>query len=71
MPSIKFIGKRSLIKSPAKAAASHNAPVSTNQVVIEGNGEDFRSMDGGAWFGRPQLTDREMEAIESGGATEI
>eukprot|EP00605_Chrysophyceae_sp_TOSAG23-4_P002563 GSChrysophyteH1.ASY1.ANO1.2828.1 assembled CDS len=26
---------------------------------------------GGAWFGRPQLSEREMAAIESGGASEV
>lgn len=68
VPLIKFLGKRSLIKAAPKVAKTNDSP---RQIVMEGNGEDFRSMEGGAWFGRPALSEEEIEAIESGGATEI
>ena len=67
-PLIKFLGKRSLIKAtPAQSTAA--MPYPSQAEIKDGGGVDFRTL--GAWFGRPQLSDREMEAIESGGASEI
>ena len=37
----------------------------------EGTGVDFRTMKGGAMFGRPEMTEREMELIASGGAVDF
>ena len=69
-PLIKFLGKRSLIKAaPTPVAAV--MPFPTRAAVKGGNGVDFRSLEGGAWFGRPQLSEREAAAIESGGASEF
>jgi pyruvate/2-oxoglutarate dehydrogenase complex dihydrolipoamide acyltransferase (E2) component len=39
------------------------------KVIKEGTGVDFYSLPAGAWHGRPQLSDSEAEAVESGGAT--
>ena len=36
---------------------------------IPGSGVDFRTLKGGAMFGRPAITLKEMEEIESGGAS--
>lgn len=78
VPLIKFLGKRSLLKKTPAAptaatsgAAAAAAGAAAARVVKEGNGEDFMSMPGGAWFGRPKLSEAEMEAIESGGASEL
>ena len=68
-PSIKFIGKRSLVKAQPKAVGNAAKPFPSAKAVKEGNGVDFRTVEGGAWFGRPQMSDAEMEAIESGGAS--
>jgi hypothetical protein len=71
VPSIKFLGKRpklpiSAVKPvpPVKIAAA--TPVKITKI---GNGVDFATLKGKAWFGRPMLSDAEMEAITSGGAT--
>lgn len=83
IPLIKFIGKRSLVKyvtpaAPAVAEVIAIAPIVQKFVPIpapsaksikEGTGVDFSTLKGGAMFGRPALSQREMDAIESGGAT--
>ena len=84
VPLIKFLGKRSLmkvvavsaptevalpVKIAAPVAAKQPAPASTAKVVKAGNGVDFSTLKGGAMFGRPALSQREMDAIENGGAT--
>ena len=68
VPLIKFLGKRSLIKA-APTPAAPVMPYPTQAAIKDGGGVDFRTL--GAWFGRPQLSEREMEAIESGGASEF
>ena len=79
-PLIKFLGKRSLLPkgshSPSSSTVSSSsktpavkvtaAPVS--KPVKEGTGVDFATLKGGAWYGRPRISDAEMQAIESGGA---
>jgi hypothetical protein len=76
-PLIKFLGKRALLKNVGHAAAPvapskqpaakvQQAPVS--KPVKEGNGVDFATLKGGAWYGRPRISEAEMNAIESGGA---
>jgi hypothetical protein len=49
----------------AAAPKAQPAPVQ----VREGNGVHFTSLKGMALFGRPPLTQKEIDAIESGGAT--
>ena len=71
-PLIKFLGKRSLLKNTAPTPAA--APMKTGPSIVkkpvkDGNGVDFRTLVGGAWFGRPELSESEIEAIESGGAS--
>jgi len=71
-PLIQFIGKRSLAaaaKHAVPAAALAAASNSLGKPVKEGLGVEFDSLPGGAWFGRPQLSAAEIEAIESGGAS--
>jgi pyruvate/2-oxoglutarate dehydrogenase complex dihydrolipoamide acyltransferase (E2) component len=76
-PLIKFLGKRSLLQHPLSHSSvssgtqptSSTPSISTPQKVVkEGNGIDFRTLKGGAMYGRPEITDAEIEAIESGGA---
>ena len=83
IPSIKFLGKRSLIKTvkavPAiiapplaeKATTAVQKSVQSQPVKVlkEGTGVDFRTLKGGAMFGRAIMSQREMDAIENGGAT--
>jgi len=80
-PLIKFLGKRSLL---AKTSPTHNTSSAVNSVnktsavkvmatpsskfIKEGTGVDFATLKGGAWYGRPRISDAEMQAIESGGA---
>lgn len=81
-PSIKFLGKRSLLKHTAvsavstkvpvfevKTAPQKSAPVASSRVIKEGTGVHFSTLKGGAMFGRRGLSQREMDAIENGGAT--
>lgn len=81
-PSIKFLGKRSLMKHTVVSAATIKAPVleekktpqkfvpvTPSRVLKEGTGVDFSTLKRGAMFGRPALSQREMDAIENGGAT--
>ena len=76
VPSIKFLGKRSLIKhdTPSPAAMPFPAAqplMAQKKLVKEGTGVDFRTMRGGAMYGRPEITDKEIEMIASGGATDF
>lgn len=81
-PLIKFIGKRSLVVKPSAniipstiskpettTIQSVISPSVPKKVVKEGTGVPFYEMKGGAWYGRPRLSQAEMDAIESGGAT--
>ncbi|KAJ8602617.1 hypothetical protein CTAYLR_010202 [Chrysophaeum taylorii] len=74
VPLIKFIGKRSALNSqdqPPPAAAPKPpaaAPLPSPPAVASSPGaKDI--LDVGAFFGRPRLTDEEIEAVQSGGAT--
>jgi hypothetical protein len=76
VPLIKFLGKRSLItkdKAPSTASASPAAAVkvdsqkdATIATIAPVEGMDSYNY---AWMGRPALSDAEMDAIESGGAS--
>jgi hypothetical protein len=72
---IKFLGKRSHLKVPLQPKAVPFVPISPatvssppKQRLREGSGVDFMTLKGGAWYGRPRLSQKEMDAIESGGA---
>lgn len=69
-PLIKFIGKRSAkkitIPSPKNIPTS-SPSTTTNKPTKPQTGVDFYTLKGGAWFGRPKLSQKEIEAIESGG----
>lgn len=78
-PLIKFLGKRSLIGKDIPAAASA-AQMARTGAAATGPAprryEDLKSTPGSktfdempAMFGRPSLSEKEIEAIESGGAT--
>lgn len=73
VPSIKFLGKRSLIKhdAPSTAAMPFPAAQPIMKTYKEGNGVDFRTMRGGAMYGRPEISDKEAEMIASGGAVDF
>lgn len=71
VPLIKFVGKRdktkkSHLKTATPAAAATNAPAF--KPLKEGNGVHFTTLKGAGLFGRPALSQREIDAIESGGA---
>lgn len=76
VPSIKFLGKRSLLKPvvhsnlkevefPVLEKIKSN-PVTSPKEVKQGNGVDFSTLKGGAMFGRPPISQKEIDAIESG-----
>jgi len=71
-PLIKFThGKRTLpAKAPAAAPAPATVAASAKPVKV-GTGVDFATLKGKAWFGRPLLSEKEMLAIESGGASAL
>lgn len=76
VPLIKFIGKRDKTKkvesstaassAPVKAAATASAPAF--KPLKEGNGVHFTTLKGAGQYGRPPITQKEIDAIESGGA---
>lgn len=77
IPRIKFKGKRNLNSDIATSTPLHLAVVSTkvstdtkHQIPVKvGKGVHFWEMKGGAWYGRPTMSDLEINAIESGGAS--
>ena len=74
IPSIKFLGKRSLIKDvPAVSKPFPPAQTLTNakKFLQEGDGVDFRTLEGRALYGRPVISEREAEMILSGGADDF
>lgn len=72
VPLIKFLGKRSLLKAPP---SSSPPPSSTETISSSSSGYTLipvaSSYDGydTATLGRPLLTEAEMEAVETGGAS--
>eukprot|EP00624_Nannochloropsis_granulata_P003698 evm.model.NODE_28737_length_8168_cov_14.890182.1 len=79
-PLIKFLGKRSLIGKDTPAAAASAALMARTGAAATGPApvryDDLKSTPGSkvfaempAMFGRPSLSEKEIEAIESGGAT--
>jgi hypothetical protein len=73
---IKFVGKRAHIKHSKESSGHVSKPVSAPVAKFEQvakplkpqTGVDFSTLKGGAWFGRPMLSAKEIEAIETGGA---
>jgi pyruvate/2-oxoglutarate dehydrogenase complex dihydrolipoamide acyltransferase (E2) component len=83
-PLIRFLGKRSLLPSTHAAPADHSAVVkdttttTTTATTIPTiicrapkrpqTGVDFHTLKDAAFYGRPKLSEKEISAIESGGA---
>ncbi len=75
-PLIKFVGKRSKHSQPitvtpvatGNVPASKPAPTPVAQKKHHPNSVDFFTMPNKAWYGRPRLSEKEIQAIESGGA---
>eukprot|EP00428_Durinskia_dybowskii_P066408 CAMPEP_0170387810 /NCGR_PEP_ID=MMETSP0117_2-20130122/17754_1 /TAXON_ID=400756 /ORGANISM="Durinskia baltica, Strain CSIRO CS-38" /LENGTH=220 /DNA_ID=CAMNT_0010643699 /DNA_START=28 /DNA_END=690 /DNA_ORIENTATION=- len=72
-PLIKFIGKRDKKPHPpsnkSSAMNTQSQQPQAKAPVKEGSGVHFTTLQGMAFFGRPTLSLKEIEAIESGGAT--
>ncbi len=68
-PLIKFLGKRCLIPVIHQETKPVLKVESKPLAKKTGNGVDFFSLAGGAWFGRPKLSQEEIEAIQTGGAS--
>lgn len=80
---IKFLGKRDHIPITLRttiapslgtaAAPAHSGTAvnvsSTTKAVVTGTGVSFTTLQDKAWHGRPKISDAEIDAIESGGAT--
>lgn len=64
VPLIKFLGKRSLVKRPDPPA-----PVVPPPRVPASSPDAKDVLAVGAFFGRPLLTEAEIDAVQSGGAT--
>lgn len=79
IPLIKFKGKRNLIHEsfvttlpfPLVLAVptTNNLESKPHISINEGKGVNFWELKGGAWYGRPTLSEIEISAIESGGAS--
>ncbi|CAM9571546.1 unnamed protein product [Hapterophycus canaliculatus] len=63
-PLIKFLGKRSLLR--VQEVEENDA--STTRHRHSPGALDFGQIVGGAMFGRPVMTEAEMDAVDSGGA---
>ncbi len=73
MPLIKFLGKRDKTKKahPTTTTASAPAAAPTTPAfkpLKEGNGVHFTTLKNAGQYGRPPITQKEIDAIESGGA---
>ena len=69
VPLIKFLGKRSLLKAKAAPAASPAAPSSASAGYDLHPVASMYDEYDTAHLGRPLLTEAEMEAVETGGAS--
>lgn len=67
VPLIKFLGKRSLLKHPDPPAPSPSVVLPPPMPASSPDAKDILAV--GAFFGRPLLTDAEIDAVQSGGAT--
>lgn len=77
-PLIRFLGKRSLLPATSHAAPAQNAEVVTKPTSAPTiawpapkkpqTGVDFYNLKDSAFYGRPKLSEKEILAIESGGA---
>jgi pyruvate/2-oxoglutarate dehydrogenase complex dihydrolipoamide acyltransferase (E2) component len=75
-PLIKFLGKRSLMRKQDSSAQAAAPPPPARSPSLPARHEDSRSTPGVKTFielpprfGHPPVTEEEMEAVESGGAT--
>ena len=69
-PLIKFIGKRSLL--PNKSQINLSPPTKELDKALKfstGHGLNFYDLEAGAWHGVPRISELELEAVLSGGAT--
>ncbi|CAN0266166.1 unnamed protein product [Pylaiella littoralis] len=64
-PMIKFLGKRALLNDQNEGSKQKDRP---SRHVHSPGALDFGQIVGGAMFGRPSMSEAEMEAIDSGGA---
>ncbi|CAN0261601.1 unnamed protein product, partial [Laminaria digitata] len=74
-PLIKFLGKRSLLSGQQQHQSQHQQyqqNAANNGVPARHRHSpgalDFSQIVGGAMFGRPAMSEEEMEAVNSGGA---
>jgi len=67
-PSIKFLGKRSHVKADHKDEAPSSSKPSSAKPSKPQTGVSFTTLKSGAFYGRPVLSQREIDAIETGGA---
>eukprot|EP01038_Epipyxis_sp_PR26KG_P005545 gene5545-7664_t len=71
-PLIKFVGKRSHEKFLLlKQDSSPQKPIEIKETKIKSskNSVSFLTLKDKAWYGRPRLSQKEIDAVESGGAT--
>mmetsp|Transcript_7195 Transcript_7195/g.11967 ORF Transcript_7195/g.11967 Transcript_7195/m.11967 type:complete len:229 (+) Transcript_7195:222-908(+) len=73
-PLIKFLGKRDKTKVNVLQQTSATSKVvaaapARKPPLKEGTGLSFRTLKGKAFYGRPKLSQMEIDAIESGGAS--
>lgn len=54
---------------PSETNTTKQASMSIKGTSTPGSGIDFRTLRGGAMYGRPPISLKEMEEIESGGAS--
>lgn len=78
IPMIKFLGKRSLLPKSEPVVETKIVPSVATSVAAFSEvptspqtGVDFYTLKGRGFYGRPTLSDKEIEAIESGGASEF
>jgi hypothetical protein len=75
---IKFLGKRgkvSYLSDDRTIISTEKSPnvgqASSQNVSKNKNSLDYASFSGKAWYGRPKVSDAEIDAILSGGATYV
>eukprot|EP01032_Pedospumella_encystans_P037120 gene37120-42039_t len=73
VPLIKFLGKRDKTKKAQPSTTATSTPAAAPSTpafkpLKEGNGVHFTTLKGAGQYGRPPITQKEIDAIESGGA---
>ena len=72
---IRFLGKRPHVKSSGSQNVNSEIKKIVTKASVDTTGKgskdlDFFTLEGGAWFGRPRLSELESQIVSSGGCVD-